>query len=359
VGVEGALEASDPRILGAYRLVARVAERNAGLVFRAEGRSGEQVFVVALGAAAASDPGVRARFESLVAGAIAAQPRGLMGWAALPDVDAGVRVLEEAALTSGGGAGPGFVPHWVDEPRTQSAALEPPRPPASPQRRVVVAMAVSVWCLIMGIVAWDMFSSGLHEWRSARNMNRLISKSPPPFSVPPFPTPSTSSPTPEPSAAAPNGKPGLVAGPTYGEGEKTYHMKLRGFPFEFDAPGTWGCMRSDKEPFDSRWICVDDGGRFGGAGSGAGGMVAVEQCPGNCEEKRLERTLVVDAADWRRTDSSTMYAEIVGEDADGQRVVRVAMTHVHDGTGIVVQLTGPPDQKATMQKLINEIRART
>lgn len=65
------------------------------------------------------------------------------------------------------------------------------------------------------------------------------------------------------------------------------------------------------------------------------------------------------AADWRRTDSSTMYAEILREDDDGQRVVRVAMMHVHDGTGVVVQLTGPPDQKATMQKLINEIRART
>ncbi|MBD2900108.1 hypothetical protein amrb99_91060 [Actinomadura sp. RB99] len=71
------------------------------------------------------------------------------------------------------------------------------------------------------------------------------------------------------------------------------------------------------------------------------------------------KTLVVDAADWRRTDSSTMYAEVVGEDDDEQRVVCVAMTHAHDGTGVVVQLTGPPDQKATKQKLINEIRART
>ncbi|MDL4820350.1 hypothetical protein [Actinomadura opuntiae] len=118
-------------------------------------------------------------------------------------------------------------------------------------------------------------------------------------------------------------------------------------------------MRSDKEPFDSRWICMDDGGEFGDTGSGAGGMVAVKRCSGSCDEKRLEKTLVVDPAVWHRTDSSTMYADVNGEDDGGQRVARVAMIHVHDGTGVVVQLTGPPDQKATMQKLINEIRRRT
>jgi hypothetical protein len=104
---------------------------------------------------------------------------------------------------------------------------------------------------------------------------------------------------------------------------------------------------------------VDDGGRFGGEGSGAGGMVAVKGCSAGCDEKRLEKTLVVDASDWHRTDPSTMYAEVLGDDEDGKRVVRVAMTHVHEGTGVVVQLTGPPSQKATMQKLINEIRRRT
>ncbi|MEU6746170.1 hypothetical protein ABZ914_08100 [Spirillospora sp. NPDC046719] len=53
------------------------------------------------------------------------------------------------------------------------------------------------------------------------------------------------------------------------------------------------------------------------------------------------KTLVVDAADWCRTDLSTIYTEVVGED-DGQRLVRVAVTHAHDGTGLVVQLTGTP-----------------
>jgi hypothetical protein len=61
-----------------------------------------------------------------------------------------------------------------------------------------------------------------------------------------------------------------------------------------------------------------------------------------------------------------MYAELTGTDKSGKRVVRVAMSHVFAANGsgalntaVAVQLTGPPDQKATMQKLINEIRART
>ncbi|MDL4820351.1 hypothetical protein [Actinomadura opuntiae] len=154
------METSDPRILGPFRLVARVAERDAGLVFTAEARSGEQVFVAVMSAAAASDPEVWSRFESLAAEAIAAEPRGLLARAALPDVETGVRVLEEAALTSGGGAGPSFVPHWGDELRTRPAPLLQSLPPATVRRRVVIAVAVSVWRLIMGLVVWEVFSSG-------------------------------------------------------------------------------------------------------------------------------------------------------------------------------------------------------
>jgi hypothetical protein len=158
-----------------------------------------------------------------------------------------------------------------------------------------------------------------------------------------------------------------VAGPTYGEGERKYHMKLEGLPFEFDAPGTWGCMRSDEKPFDSRWICIDEGGTFPPSGSGAGGMVAVQTCPSSCgegERKKLRKQFVVDEEDWRKTDSTTMYAEIEGRNDEGKHMVRVAMSHVFapragEYVAVAVQMTGPPEQRTTMQKLINEIRKRT
>src|SRR5690349_21767947 len=120
-------------------------------------------------------------------------------------------------------------------------------------------------------------------------------------------------------------------------------MKLEGFSLEFDASGTWGCMWSDKESFGSRWICVDDGGEFGG-GSGAGGVVVVKQCA--------------------RSGGLAPHGFVhdVRRDPQGGRRWATRRPCRHDACprrdGVVVQLTGPPDQKATMQKLINEIRAR-
>ncbi|MFC5752130.1 hypothetical protein [Actinomadura rugatobispora] len=144
-------------------------------------------------------------------------------------------------------------------------------------------------------------------------------------------------------------------------------MKLEGLPFEFDAPGTWGCMRSEKKPFESRWICVDEGGTFPPSGSGAGGMVAVQKCSASCgegERKALREQILVEEGDWRQIDSTTMYAEVEAENEEGERVVRVALSRVFTPkgggrVGVAVQLTGPPEQKKTMQKLINEIRKRT
>ncbi|HEY6740123.1 MAG TPA: hypothetical protein VI076_14870, partial [Actinopolymorphaceae bacterium] len=76
--------------------------------------------------------------------------------------------------------------------------------------------------------------------------------------------------------------------------------------------------------------------------------------------------IAVDATDWKKTDESTRYAEVRGTDRDGDYVVRVAMSHVYASkprgpldTHIAVQLTGPESQLETMQKFVNELRART
>lgn len=399
------LRAGNPRTAGPFQLRSRLRHHAAGGVFAAQDGSGQWVSVVVLDPAAAADPAVRDRFEAAIA-ALAQQgkvrdaaPRGPLGWAALafgsgtPDaaeVAEAVGLLDAAAPTGTGAAAPGepsFAPHWSAPPGA-TPAWSPPQggPPvtgqplpgqASPSARgasntpllaglvTALVLLVVVSAAVVTVIVRDSDEPAPRPTASAPVAQ-------PPSSAPPTqPTPTSTS-TPRRSTGGGGGKdgpPGPVAGPTYGQGEDTSHMKLAGMPFEFDAPGTWGCMRSSQPPFTSRWICIDEGGTFPSQGSGAGGLVAVQPCPAPCgaaERKQVRTHIVVDADDWRRTDATTMYAEITGTNSKGKRVVRVAMSHVFASrqggpidTAVAVQLTGPPDQKKTMQKLINEIRTRT
>lgn len=362
----------DPRVLGPFRIRGRLDERDAGLVFAGEDAFGRDVAVAVLHPAAAADPAVRDRFEAAVAPLAAdgtvpgSGVRDEVAWAAVaPGVDgdagAAAGLLDAVSLTSGGGgAGPTFVPHWASVP--DKGWVRPEPAPARPEGRggpVVAGLGIAAVTVLLAVAV--IYSLGVAEWgdgdRAASGGVRASGEAG--ASEAPVPSPS-------PTRTAGDGPPGPVAGPTFGKGEDRFRMKLKGFPFEFDAPGTWGCMNSDEEPFDSRWICVDDGGDLGGAGgSGAGGMVAVHACPKPCgdgERATMREALAVETGDWRSTDATTMYAEVEGED-EGERVVRVAMSHVFgDGrtpdTGVAVVLTGPVGQRPAMQKLINEIRER-
>lgn len=357
---EGPLRVTDPRLLGPFQVRARLAEREAGVVFLGADGTGAPVAIAVLGAAAANDPAVRERFaaESARLDLLDSAPNAPLGWAAVrhdPGASVGplLDLLAAAALTSpdAPGAGPAFAPHWSGGP---DRGLVPPpfHPPPEAPRGMPVPAIVGV--TVVGVVA--LFLLGVFAARSIVSGGGPVA----------LPTAPSSPPSPSPTPAK-DGPPGPVAGPTYGEGEKKYRMKLGGFPFAFDAPGTWGCMRSDRKPYDSRWICRDEGGTFPPTGRGAGGMVAVRRCPGPCDEKQrrtLRKDIAVDDEDWKRIDDTTMYAEVEGE-LDGEQAIRVAMSHVFPSkrggkpdTAVDVQLTGPPDERKTMQKLVNEIRAR-
>lgn len=414
------LWAGDPRVLGAFTIHSRLAAHAAGTVFLGRDREQQQVALVVLDPAAAADSAVRDRFDTAVA-ALAqqgkvrgAEPRGPLGWAALVYDAAGtaeaVRLLDAAGLTSaepGAEGGPAFVPHWsggpepgwsaqswsgapnyamphppgqgtpAGAPAAVPAAAPAPLPGAAaagpagsgpPSRTPLVAGlvgAVVLLAVVVTAVVIVITRSPGEPQPAPPTASGPIAQPPTTSAPPPTPTPTTSTP----ARDGDDGPPGPVAGPTYGEGEKKYHMTLQGMPFEFDAPGTWGCMRRDQAPFSSRWICIDEGGTFPPTGSGAGGLVAVQTCPSPCgpgQRRDMRKQIVVEESDWRKTDATTLYAEIVGKDSGGKRVVRVAMSHVFAARGggspdtaVAVQLTGPPDQKQTMQKLINEIRKRT
>lgn len=399
-----ALRPADPRVLGAFELRSRLRDHEAGAVFLGEAQSGVRAAVAVLGTAAGADPAVRDRFEAAVgrlAGygrVLGSAPRDMTGWAAVgyesdERLQDAIGLLDAAALSAGsaaagavgtpetspaGSGGPAFAPHWSGQPNSGWNAPQPPPAIAAAASKssapaVVIAGVIAfVALLIIGGVV--VYAATRHDKSEAGPTREPLPPAPTnatesPTEPAPTPPPSAS-PLPSPTNVPKPGAPGPVAGPTYGKGEKKYHMKLGGLPFEFDAPGTWGCMRTDREPFVTRFICVDDGGTFPPSKKdGAGGMVGLQTCAAPCgdgERKALRKAIVVDEGDWKRTDSTTMYAEIEGKDSKGKQAVRVAMSHVFASkpggqidSAVAVQLTGPPDTKQTMQKLINEIRIRT
>jgi hypothetical protein len=386
-----ALRPADPRVLGAFELRSRLADHEAGAVFLGEAASGVRAAVAVLGTAAGADAAVRDRFEAAVARlagfgrVLASAPRDLAGWAAVgyesdERLQDAIGLLDAAALTSGTGGAvtpgsdePAFVPHWSGQPNAGWNAPQPP-PIAAPSKSsapaiVIGAVIAFVALLIVGGAVVYAVTGGDPKGKAGPSFPPPPTTSATQSPAEPDVTPSMS-PLPSPTNVPKPGAPGPVAGPTYGKDEKKFHMKLRGLPFEFDAPGTWGCMRSDREPFVTRFICVDDGGTFPPSKKdGAGGMIGLQTCAAPCgdgERKALRKAIVVDEGDWKRTDSTTMYAEVRGKDSKGKDAVRVAMSHVFASkpggqldTAVAVQLTGPPDTKQTMQKLINEIRIRT
>jgi hypothetical protein len=386
------LRLGDPTTLGAFAILSRLTEHATGSVLLGRDHEERQVAIVVLHAAAAADATVRDRFEAAV-GALAQQgkvrdaaPRGPLAWAALAYDGVGVGdaigLLDAAGPASGhpggsphhGEGGPAYAPHWSGEPAPGWGGQQwsgapghgtPAGQAAGPRSRTPILAGIVGAVVLLGIVIAACVVVIARSDADPSPGPTRPSRVAQPSTTPAAPTPAGSTP----AQVRKDGSPGLVAGPTYAKGEDTYHMDLNGMPFEFDAPGTWGCLRGDRPPFSSRWVCVDEGGTFPAKGSGAGGLVAVQACAAPCgtaERRNVRKSIVVEETDWRKTDPTTMYAELTGTDKSGKRVVRVAMSHVFAANGsgalntaVAVQLTGPPDQKATMQKLINEIRART
>ncbi|MEV4255704.1 hypothetical protein AB0J52_21320 [Spirillospora sp. NPDC049652] len=386
------LHLADPRLMGGHTLLGRLGSHGAGTVFLGEDHRREKAVIGVLYPTAAADPGVRARLAAAV-GELA-ENREIAGssttvppiWVAVPSgggaVEDVLRLLDAAALSAQGPAPanvPAFAPHWSAEPHP-TLPPGPTAPPAStlppvhalPPSRLrpvpvfvpLLALAVFI-CLVIAAVVVVLSSDGSGRTRTAY--------SPPPV-PPPASPPQSGDPSPSPTSSEgpklPTDDKAHVAGPTFGSGDKPYLMKLNGFPFDFNVPEGWGCMRSDKPGFTNRWICVHEGKGFPPTGgTSAGGLVALQSCPSGCgpdQRETVRNAMAVDHKDWRATDPTTQYAEETGTNNRDEHVVRVAMSHVFASrqggpvdTAVAVQLTGPTDEKADMQKTINEIRRHT
>ncbi|MFC4910875.1 hypothetical protein [Actinomadura gamaensis] len=375
------LRIADPRLMGGLTLLGRLSSHGAGTVFLGEDHRRNRVVVGVPYPTAAADPGVRARFASavgalaenreIVASATAVPPI----WVAVPYSGGAVQeilgVLDTTALSASAPSPahvPGFAPHWSPEPHNPLPVSAPPPPGPSRLPVVIPLVAVAAVILALGGVAYFLLTGDDGASTTAASP------------APPVPTaPSSDTPSDTPAASPTTSDvPKLtatddrahVAGPTFGSGDKLYFMKLNGFPFNFNVPDEWGCMRSDKPPFSDRWICAHEGKGFPPTGgTSAGGLVAIQPCPSGCgpaQRESARNTMVITAKDWHATDPTTQYAEEAGTNDKNEKVVRVAMSHVFASrqggpvdTAVAVQLTGPTAEKEDMQKIINEIRRRT
>ncbi len=372
--------AADPAVRARFaRAVDGLAWREPGRVLAAElGADSPWVALADAGPAAAGGVG------AVGAGAAGGLAFGLLDAAALPGA-------APASGPSDRHSGPEFAPHWTGTPAADtiaSAAHHPaPTAPAGPAgavrpantRRSLTILAVAVVAALAVIAGGAVAANHWLGDRTDRSAGTAPAPSYPgespgadvPTAVPSaFPTAWPTTPSPAPTWTGADGPDGRVAGPTFGVGEPTVTMNLAGLPFEFRVPSSWGCLRSTRGGEDAvRWVCVDDSYTLSGRpGTPPGGIIEVRRCPQPCDGtawERLRDQLPRPQTDWRRTDDSTTYAEwSVGAGADLQ--VSVAMSHIFAGTRggpvdqhVAVRLTGAPEDQKTLQKVVNEIRART
>lgn len=372
----------DPPNLGPFRLTGRLAERSAGIVYLGVDAAGRQAAVALLTGGAAADPAARDRFAAAVTAGvgmrgapqvIGAQPNGPAPWVATayhggyPDAAAFLDPVAMAGTdrsTDPGAAGPRFQPYWAADraPAVPGWADPPPavdpaaggRPRRSgaggargPLVGALAVLGVLIVLLVLLVVAVTRGSGdGGHAARGT----------PVPV-TPTSPAGPTATDTP---SAGPSHDPGAtVVGPTFGSRDKTYVMTPYGMGFAFQAPASWGCMRSSRAtPPNERWICIDESGPM----KDASVLVEARPCPGSCSAGARHKAIAAfrPGKPLVRSDGTTVYAQ--WREKSKYRLLMVHFWH-HDSTDLNAELVvlgeAAPRHKATIQRIVNDIRAHT
>jgi hypothetical protein len=395
------LRPGDPAVVGPFRVRGRLANHQAGVVLLADDPAGQPAAVAVLHAAAAGDSAVRDRLANALEDV--ADPEQVLAsgvhdpvpWVATTYADGrpdhALSLLDAAALAGGASlsgsqqTGPDFAPHWAGSPASQSFTPPPGAPvpasvpsgkPRDTQRSLLILGGIIFGGIVLVIGVWWLVSTLTDDkdvtadpGEAHQTVGPLPSTGPTTTSDPSDPsgTPTTG-PTAAPSYS--DGPPGPVAGPTYGKGEPTYLMELKGMPFTFRAPGTWGCMSGSIKgrPDVKAWTCADEAGIFGNGERPAvpgRAEIYLENCPAPCgaaQWKKLRDTAFdLDDKLWKTTDATTRYAE---ESLQTGRM-QLSMSHVFASKPggkpdlhIGIKVNGAPADKKTMQKLINEVRTK-
>ncbi len=266
---------------------------------------------------------------------------------------------------------PGYpTPHYQAGFPTPSYSA-PAGPPKKGSGLAVMAIVMAVVLVIAGVGI--LLVTGGDDTPPPDNRAGNTSPSPAVKQPSASPTPDqspASSPTPAPTQASstPKLKTGVptvrVIGPSFAAGEDTYTMRFQGWPFAFRVPPTFECFGGKAPLPDSKaWACID-----GENPSGKQRIsIMLRPCPTTCtaSEQQTMTTAWFDAPGTKpvRKDATTSYLE----DSSNERgLYGFDMSHFFgDSPGgplrwqVGIYVESPTATKASMHKVINEVRTQT
>jgi hypothetical protein len=251
-------------------------------------------------------------------------------------------------------AGPSDAVEYVGQPPADPAPAwpapaEPGAPTAAPRRRsgLLVAALVAVSLLVVA-GAIGLLARAAHRTRSP---HAGLGAS---------------------ASALRSGRPTLkqvtprsVVGPMFDMNDSTYLMGFAGWPFAFRTPHSWGCMGGQvvSVPDARGWLCVDEQH----PGDRQRVQIVLRRCPTTCTDGERQQMnadgLKEPAKAVPGGDDRTVYVE-VASNAKGLYSVDLSRFFA-ERTGqplrwqVGVYVESPPDTRAEVQKILNDIVTQT
>jgi hypothetical protein len=151
-----------------------------------------------------------------------------------------------------------------------------------------------------------------------------------------------------------------LTGPMFVAQDGKVDMKLRGLPFTFLTPRSWGCLAASVGVDAKAWRCIDES-----AGPARPQIdLVLRHCPDVCTE--AQRAEVNRAMKHPPTYVAAREANIrfIERTVDGSYVMTVDRIFASSAGGlkdwlIVIQATARPADKSTVQKIVNDIYSQT
>ncbi|WP_157224125.1 hypothetical protein [Nocardia paucivorans] len=157
----------------------------------------------------------------------------------------------------------------------------------------------------------------------------------------------------------------VVLGPIWGDGEDTYTMAFKGWPFAFRTARSWGCLKGsiDAIPDAQAWRCVDESNR----NAGQRVDIILRKCPTTCDadtQRRYNADWLKENADRAtRFDDRTVYV-VEQSNERGRYSVDLSRYFADPSGGELVWQVGvyaesPPATKEVVLKAVNDIVTQT
>ncbi|MFI5716651.1 hypothetical protein [Nocardia sp. NPDC051750] len=230
---------------------------------------------------------------------------------------------------------------------------------------LIAVLAVVVVLVLVGVVGMVLLRSGGSQENTASATSAATGTT---DATTTSATSTTTTSAPAPAPGTPAFEEGLtpvvLRGSTFQDGEDTYTMAFKDWPFAFRTPGSWGCMKGsvDKIPDAQAWGCVDEGD------SSAGQRVnlILRKCPATCDPA----TRVQFDNDWfdkdgaaEQFDPNTSYVETASNDKGKYTIDLSRYIAAEQGGEPVWQLgvyvESPSATKDAVLKTLNDILTQT